>query len=240
MSKNISIAVVIPTYNEADNIRKLILQLNKVFVKSKINGKIIIVDDNSPDGTGKIAEKLSKEYNISVIHRKCKLGLGSAYVTGFKYVIEKINPDLIVSMDADFSHDPKKIPEFIEKINGGYDVVVGSRYIEGGGVSWGLHRIILSKGANLFAKTVLGFKVHDLTGAYRCYKKDVLKSINLTKITSNGFSFLEEILYLCKSKGYKIGEIPIFFTERKKGKSKLSKKEMINFFITILRLKIGW
>jgi len=230
------IAIVIPTYNESENVRKLIDGIFKI--DKRIN--MVFVDDNSPDGTGEILDRISiKNREIHVIHRKGKLGIGSAHIAGFKYSVKNLNADLIFSMDADLSHNPKYIPDFIKKIEKGYDVVVGSRYVPGGGVNWELHRRIMSRGANLISKIFLGLKINDITTGYRCYRIKVLEKLNLDGIKSNGFSFLEEMLYLCKINGFKIGETPIFFVERQKGKSKLNYKEVIKFFLTIFRLRFG-
>lgn len=228
------ISIVIPTYNERRNIPILI---KKIFALG-LNTKIIVVDDSSPDGTGKIADKLAKKYKnkIFVIHRKGKFGLGTAYIAGFKRAIKE-GFDLIFSMDGDLSHNPKYIPDFLKKINLGYDIVLGSRYIKGGDFSLNIKRKIISKSANLFAKWMLNMDVNDLTTGYKCYKRRVLESINLDYIKSDGYSFLEEILFLCKKKGFKMAETPIIFTLRKEGKSKLAKKEIIKFFLTVLRLK---
>ncbi|MFC1648300.1 polyprenol monophosphomannose synthase [Nanoarchaeota archaeon] len=231
------ITIVIPTYNEAQNIEKLISLIFKVKLKEKVF--LIFVDDNSPDGTGKMLDKLAKKHKgaIKVIHRKDERGLGSAYVRGFQEAL-KTKASVIFGMDADLSHDPKYLPDFMKKIREGYDIVQGSRYMEGGGVNWSWHRIFISKSANLFATTILGLDVHDVTGSYKAYKREVMKALDIGSITSNGFSFFEEILYRAKLKGYKIGETPIFFTDRKLGKSKLSKIEMFKFFVTIIRLRI--
>jgi len=228
------ISIVIPTYNERKNIPILI----KKILNLGLNTKIIVVDDNSPDGTGEIADRLAKKYKnkIFVIHRKGKLGLGTAYIAGFKYAIKQ-GSDLIFSMDGDLSHNPKYIPDFLKKINQSYDIVLGSRYIKGGDFSLNIKRKIISKSANLFAKWMLGMDVNDLTTGYRCYKRKVLESINLDSIKSGGYSFLEEILFFCKKKGFKMAETPIIFTLRKGGKSKLARKEIIKFFFTIFRLK---
>ena len=228
-------AVVIPTYNEASNIRLLakeVLSVGKEF-------SVIIVDDDSRDGTGKIAEELRRKSpkRVFVIHRKKKRGLGGAYIAGFKKALE-LNAKLVFSMDADFSHDPKVLPEFAEKISQGFDVVLGSRYIKGGGVSWTGTRLALSKGANTLAKTLLGIPANDLTTGFRCYKREVLGKIGLDSVRSNGYSFLEEVLYLCYKKGFRIGEIPIFFKNRTEGQSKLGRKEILNFFLTVIRLKL--
>jgi len=229
-------AIIIPTYNEAQNLPTLV---NEIF-HLDLDTKIIFIDDNSPDGTGKLADELAKKHKggLYVLHRKGKLGLGSAYILGFKYALTNLKPDLIITMDADLSHHPKYIPGLINKVHEGFDVVQGSRYMNGGGVNWAFHRRIVSRCANLLAIKMLGFRINDITGSFRCYKAEVIKSLNLDSIKSEGFSFLEELLYLCKLKGFKVGEAPIFFIERKKGKSKLSKGEMIKFFFTIIRLRL--
>jgi len=233
------ISIVIPTYNEKENLPELINKIFNVFEKNQLNGNVIIVDDNSPDGTGHIADQLSKkDHRIQVIHRKEKLGIGTAHIAGFKHAIEVNHSDLIFSMDSDLSHDPKYLPNFIELHENGCDVVVGSRYVEGGGVvNWGLYRKAVSKSANLLASTLLGVKVHDMTTGYRCYDRKVLEKLDLDSIRSNGYSFLEEILFHCNNEDFSIGETPIIFVDRTHGKSKLSKNEMVKFFLTILRLK---
>ncbi len=231
---NEKITLVIPTYNEAGNIQEL---LGQIFLLD-LNLSVLIVDDNSPDGTGEIVDDLKETYKkLAVIHRGGKLGLGSAYITGFREALKDKKTELIMSMDADFTHDPKYIPELIKKIEEGYDVVLGSRHIPGGGVNWGILRKSISKGASIFSNFFLDLGVHDVTGALRCYKRAVLDTIPLNEIKSNGFSFMEEMLFYCKKFKFKIGETPIFLFERKKGHSKLSKMEIIKFFFTILRLK---
>ena len=234
------ISIVIPTYNEKENLPELIEKISNVFKNNQLNGNIIVVDDNSPDGTGHIADRLAEKDNkIQVIHRKGKLGIGTAHIAGFKHAIEVNHSDLIFSMDSDLSHDPKYLPNFIEMHENGCDVVVGSRYVERGGVvNWGLYRKAVSKGANLLASSLLGVKVHDMTTGYRCYDKKVLEKLDLDSIRSNGYSFLEEILFYCKKENFSIGETPIIFVDRAHGKSKLSKKEMVKFFLTILRLML--
>ena len=231
------IIIVIPTYNEVSNVEKLVLKIRKVKLKEKV--RLIFVDDDSKDGTGELLDKLVRKYkgSIKVVHRKNERGLGSAYVRGFKESLKE-KPRLIFGMDADLSHDPNHIPRFLKKVDEGYDVVQGSRYVKGGGVDWAWHRVFISKGANLFSTTVLGLDIHDVTGSYKAYTYKAMKAIDLNAITSNGFSFFEEILYRAKLKGFKIGEVPIFFKDREHGKSKLSKKEMFKFFITILKLRV--
>jgi dolichol-phosphate mannosyltransferase len=234
------ISVVIPTYNEKENIPVLVTKLIEIFNSTNLNGNIVIVDDNSPDGTGELADELAVNYKpqIHVIHRSGKLGIGTAHIAGFKYSLDKLNADLIFSMDSDLSHNPEYLPDFIRLHEQGFNIVVGSRYVNGGGVkNWGLHRRIMSKGANMLASTILGMKVNDMTTGYRCYSRNALQKLDLDAIKSNGYSFLEEILYYCKKEGFEIGETPIIFIDRELGNSKLSKNEMVKFFMTIFRLR---
>ena len=231
----IKISIVIPTYNEKDNLLILIPKINKVLKSNGLNANVIIVDDNSPDGTGEIADQLSKKYPIKVIHRPSKLGLGTAHIEGMKKAIE-MKSDIIFTMDADLSHKPEYIPDFIKMLDI-CDVVIGSRYVKGGRMDSLLHRRIISRGGNLIAKIMLGIKVNDVTTGYRAYKSKVLNQINLDNINSNGFSFLEEILYLCYKAGFLIKETPIIFTNRGHGFSKLGWNEMIKFIFTIFKLR---
>ncbi len=233
------VSVIIPTYNEKDNISKLVLQIDRVFKKSKINGEIIISDDNSPDGTGVIADKLAKKYPVLVIHRLENRGYGNSIIDGFKKAIE-INSKIAITMDCDFSHDPKLIPSMLYPIKKDYDVVIGSRRVKGGKIiGWNPWRHFASMGATWFAGVMLGLKTKDITSGYRAYKITSLKKIPFEKIKSNGYSFLEELLYIAEKDKMKIKEIPITFVNRTKGASKLNKKEIIKFFITVFRLKFG-
>jgi dolichol-phosphate mannosyltransferase len=232
------ISVIIPTYNEKENISKLVLQIDRVFKKSKINGRIIISDDNSPDGTGTIADSLAKEYPVLVIHRSKNRGYGNSIIDGLKKAIG-IKSEIAITMDCDFSHDPKLIPSMIKEIKN-YDLVIGSRRVEGGKITgWNAWRHFASLGATWFAQVMLGLKTKDITSGYRAYKTIALKKIPFEKIKSNGYSFLEELLYLAEKKKLTIKEIPIIFVNRTKGASKLNKKEILKFFITIFRLKFS-
>ncbi len=238
---NKKIFICIPTYNEKENIKKLvekIFNLNLQF-SIKENLKLVIIDDNSPDGTGKIADKLAKKYSIKVIHRKRKLGLGSAYIVGFKYALEK-GADFIFEMDADFSHNPKDIPRFLKEAKKDYDLVLGSRKIKYGKIkNWNFWRRFCSNGAMIFSYLILGLKTKDITTGFRCYKNNVFKKIDLDNIKSNGYAFQEEMIYLCEKKNLSIKEIPITFIDRKLGKSKLSYKDIAEFFIKIIKLKLN-
>lgn len=235
---SLRIVIVIPTYNERENIPQLLSKIYSIFQVNKINGHVLIVDDNSPDGTWKVVEEFQKEYgSLYLLRRPQKQGLGSAYRAGFAYVLEHLNADLIFEMDADLSHDPSVIPSFLQKIKSGYDVVVGSRYIAGGStVNWPLTRQIISFGANTLANLLLGLHMRDVTSGYRCYRRWTLEKIDLSDIKSEGYAFQEEMLYRAKKIQARLGETPIKFVDRRVGQSKLSKKEIVSFFITILRL----
>lgn len=203
-----------------------------------IAASVIVVDDNSPDGTGEIADRLAAENTgrVHVIHRPGKLGLGTAYIAGFKHALHN-GQDLIVTMDADFSHHPRYIPGMIEKIETGYDLVIGSRYVTGGGtIECAALRKFLSWGANAFARTLLGLRAHDTTAGFRCYRREVLESIALDRIFSSGYSFLIEMLYKVQHQGWKVGEVPIIFQNRQQGSSKISKNEILKALQTVLKL----
>lgn len=230
------ISIIIPTYNEKDNIIKLVKKIYSVVVESKLDYNIIVVDDGSPDGTADVANKLDKKYNVVVINRGAKLGYGSAIVEGFRKALD-FDSDYIFTMDSDLSHNPKYLLEMIPWLNK-FDVVIGSRKIVGGKiVGWNLWRHMCSWGGNIFARFVLGLKIKDVTTGYRGYNSKVIKSLDLGGIKSDGYSFLEELVYLIQKKGYSFKEVPIVFVDRKLGKSKLSKTELIKFFVTIVRLR---
>lgn len=220
--------IIIATYNEAENIESII----KKILEQNNYTNILIVDDNSPDGTGNIVEELSRKNNrIFLIRRKGKSGYGTAFIAGFDYAIEN-NYAIIISMDADFSHNPEDINKFLEKIDN-YDLVIGSRYIGGIRiVNWPLRRLILSTFANKYVRLITGLPFYDCTSGFRCYKIDTIKKIDYKTVKSNGYSFLVELLYrIYKAKG-KITEIPIIFTERIGGKSKMSNKVIFEAFFT--------
>ncbi len=211
--------IVIPTYNEIENLQKLTAKIFSVLPQTHI----LIIDDSSADGTGELAEKLShKDQRIKVIHRTEKLGLGSAYIRGFKYALQN-DYDFIFEMDADSSHDPGYLPEFLKYVFQ-YKVIVGSRYIKGGGLTnWGIRRRMLSYAANLYARVLLGLPYRDLTSGYKCYSRAVLENLSLDSIISEGYVFQIESTYRAHCKGYAIKEIPIVFKGRRKGKSKISR-----------------
>ena len=221
MEKSNQIFIVIPTFNEAENIPKLAAALFSLPLKEV---HLLVVDDNSPDGTGKIAENLSKEYAdcITVLHRTGKKGLGSAYIEGFQTALE-LGADVIIQMDADFSHPPEKVPELIESLKES-DVALGSRYIPGGQLDdkWPLWRKGLSAFGNMYAKTILQLPVNDATGGFRAWRKKTLLGMPLDRIRSNGYAFQVEMLFVADRMGYPFSEVPFYFADRQWGTSKMS------------------
>ncbi len=210
--------IIVPTYNELENIRRLLPELMTL----DPDIRVLVVDDNSPDGTGKLADALAAEHErISVLHRPGKLGLGSAYVAGFKYAIQQ-DVDCVFEMDADFSHDPAMIPRFVEQI-ASCDVVIGSRYISGiNVVNWPMSRLLLSYFANIYTRLATGMTIRDTTSGYKCFRREVLENIELDEVRSDGYAFQIEMNFRCWRKGYRIREIPIIFVDRRSGTSKLS------------------
>jgi len=211
--------VIIPTYDEASNIPQLLPQV----LSQDECIDVLVVDDGSPDGTGQIADRMASENSrINVLHREKKLGLGTAYLAGFAWALER-EYDLILEMDADFSHDPKHLPEFLEAIQDA-DLVLGSRYLDGRVtvVNWPMGRLLLSYGANIYARVVTGLKVCDATGGFKCFRRRVLEAIDLDGVRSNGYAFQIEMSLRATKKGFKIKEIPIVFVDRSDGTSKMS------------------
>lgn len=232
MPKN---CVIIPTYNEKENIVALVKQI----LNLPLEVGVIIVDDNSPDGTGQLADDLAQQNpRVSVIHRPGKMGLGTAYIAGFKKGLAE-GVERLITMDADFSHNPVYIPDLVALAEH-YHITIGSRYVPEGGVrNWDLRRRFLSWGANTFARTALNLKANDCTAGFRCYHRDVLLNIELDKIFSSGYSFLVEMIFKCQRKGFTVGEIPIIFTNRTHGSSKISQREIYKAMYTVLRLSLS-
>jgi dolichol-phosphate mannosyltransferase len=223
--------IIIPTYNEAENLESIVervLSLHPMF-------NIIVVDDNSPDGTGEIADDLSKkDHRIHAIHRPNKAGLGTAYIKGFKEALAK-GADLIFEMDADFSHDPKYLQDFMEASKRA-DLVIGSRYVNGVRVEgWRFRRLLLSKFANMYVSYVMVRPVWDFTAGFRCYRRKVLESMDLDNVKSDGYAFQIEMTYLTFKNGFKVLEIPIIFREREHGYSKISRKVVWEAFWLALK-----
>ncbi len=225
--------VIIPTYNEAQNAEKII---NEVLQQTDIV-EVLIVDDNSPDGTAGIVKKMIESNNrIHIIERERKMGLGTAYVAGFKYAIER-KFDFIFEMDADFSHNPKEIPIMLSKMNE-CDVLIGSRYVKGVNVvNWPMKRLILSYSANIYTRIITGMPIHDATAGFKCYKRKVLESINIDSLRSNGYAFQIETNFLAYKKGFKLMEMPIVFVDRRVGVSKMNKKIVYEAAFMVWKLK---
>ena len=226
------VAVVLPTYNESENIARLLTQLRTVVP----DGRLYVVDDNSPDGTGDIAERCAAELGgIEVIHRPGKQGLGSAYRQGFAHVIAQ-GVDVIVSMDVDFSHDPLSIPAMLAAIDDGSDAVIGSRYVDGGGTkNWPLHRRLLSRWGNLYTGAVLGVKVRDCTSGFRAYRASALAAIAPETTKAEGYAFLSELVVRLSRRGSKISEVPILFIDRENGTSKMSGRIIVESMLLVTR-----
>lgn len=226
--------IVIPTYNEKNNITKLLDQIFNLGIEGL---NVLVVDDNSPDSTGQIVEKLKQgNLRLDILHRPKKAGLGTAYITGFKEVLKR-GADYIFEMDADFSHDPKYIPEFLKTIQN-CDLVLGSRYVKGGGINnWNLIRRFVSWGGNTYVRLILGLPFRDLTGGFKCYCRQVLENIGLDDLSSVGYNFQIETTYKAYQAGFKIKEIPIIFTERTEGKSKFDFKIIGESFWKVLQLR---
>lgn len=235
-SNNDKYSILIPTYNERENLPIICQMIVTALKPHNINFEIVIVDDNSPDGTYIVAEHLQKIFGndkIVLLKREKKLGLGSAYIAGIK----EATGNFIILMDADFSHHPKYIPEFIKKQKEqDYDIVTGSRYIEGGGVcGWGFQRKLVSRGANFLAQFLLDPGVSDLTGSFRLYKRPVIEQI-IQDMTCKGYVFQMEMIVRAKKYGYKVGEIPIVFVDRIFGYSKLGSTEIVQYLQGLLTL----
>lgn len=226
---------IVPTYNEKENIELLVGEI----LDLPVPVEVIIVDDNSPDGTGEIADRLAAAHpeRVHVVHRPGKLGLGTAHIAGIKKALE-MGASRLMTMDADFSHHPRYIPQMLQKCEE-VDLVIGSRYVDGGGTAQcTVLRKVLSRGANAFAYWMLGLRARDATAGFRCYRHEVLESIDLDSIRAEGYSFLIEMLFRCRQAGWQIGEVPIVFVNRLRGASKISREEIIKALWTVLRLAI--
>lgn len=226
--------VMIPTYNEAENIERLLGEVLALPVPLDV----LVVDDNSPDGTGALVDAYAaRDARVKVLHRPGKLGLGTAYIAAFRYAMDH-GYTYGLGMDADFSHKPRYIPELVALMDD-HDLAVGSRYVTGGGTTgWPFHRALLSRGANAFAKLMLGLRVHDCTGAFRCYRLSTLSEIGPETIFSSGYSMQIEAITQFVRRGARIVEIPIIFDNRRLGSSKISRAEILKAMYTVLRLRL--
>ncbi len=227
--------VVIPTYNECENIPAL---LPRVLDYGQLS--VLVVDDGSPDGTGDlVAAEAAHNPRVHLIRRSGKQGLGTAYLAGFRYALAR-GAEYIFEMDADFSHDPKYLPDLLHAAETAYDLVIGSRYIAGGGTTdWGLGRQLISRGGNVYARLILGLAVADLTGGYRCYRRRALEAIKLDQVKSNGYSFQIEMAYRVHQAGLRVGEVPIIFPDRRVGASKMNRNIVFEALLNVVRLRLG-
>jgi len=212
--------VCLPTYNERDNLEPMVRALAEVLPEG---GRVLVIDDNSPDGTGEIADRLAAELPwLEVLHRPEKQGLGRAYVDGFHHALAE-GADLVLEMDCDFSHDPRDLPRLIAAVEAGADLALGSRYVEGGGTeNWGLVRRLISRGASIYTRVLL-MPIHDATGGFKCFRRTVLESIDLESIDAAGYVFQIETTYRTLRKGFRVVEVPIRFVDRTAGESKMSR-----------------
>jgi dolichol-phosphate mannosyltransferase len=224
--------VIIPTYDERENLPLLVAELLKIDPPVDV----LVVDDNSPDGTGQMADDMAAAGSrVHVLHRQGKLGLGTAYLDGFRWGL-KGNYDRLMSMDCDFSHDPKYVPAILEQAKTA-DLVIGSRYVSGGSTSgWGIHRKIISKVANTTVRFLLGLKTHDTSAGFRCYRRDALERIGLDNVRSRGYNVLEEMVFHIEKSGMKVVEVPIVFPDRRRGETKVSFKDMVGVGTMVMRL----
>jgi dolichol-phosphate mannosyltransferase len=212
--------VILPTYNEAENIERIV---SAVLDRLPPSRRVLVVDDNSPDGTGEIADRLAGgDESVAVLHRQRKEGLGPAYLAGFRVALDG-GAQRIIEMDADFSHDPAYLPALIDATDDA-DLAIGSRYIPGGGVrDWGPMRRFISRGGSAYARAALGLPIKDLTGGFKCFRREVLESINLGTIEARGYAFQVETTYRAIRAGFRVVEVPIVFVDRRDGRSKMSK-----------------
>ncbi len=226
--------IVTPTYNERENLETFLAGVFAVMP----NVDVLVVDDNSPDGTGQLADEIAaRDPRVRVKHRPGKMGLGTAYVEGFRDGLER-GYDVVFEMDTDLSHNPKYLPDFMRALEDGADVVVGSRNIPGGSVEgWGPTRHIISKGGSLYSRTILGMPVKDLTSGYKAFRRHVLEALNLSQVRSNGYSFQIELTFRAVKKGFVVREVPIVFEDRRVGQSKMSRKIFVEALGVVWRLR---
>jgi dolichol-phosphate mannosyltransferase len=216
--------LILPTYNEAENIEAIVIAAGEVLERAAPDGfSVLVVDDGSPDGTGEIADRLAGEHEwVQVLHRTEKNGIGPAYLAGFRYALDH-GAGYVMEMDSDFSHNPADLARLLAAVKGGADLALGSRYVPGGGVvDWGLLRRFISEGGSTYARIVLGLKVKDLTGGFKCFRREVLEEIHFDGVRSQGYAFQVELTYRAVRAGFQVVEVPIVFKDRERGQSKMS------------------
>jgi dolichol-phosphate mannosyltransferase len=232
--------LVLPTYNEAENIEAIVRAALPELESTGLAHRLLVVDDGSPDGTGQIADRLADELEpVEVLHRDRKEGIGPAYLAGFSYALGA-GADLLLEMDSDFSHDPRDLPRLIAAADDA-DLVLGSRYVDGGGVTdWGLARRLISRGGSLYARIVLGVPVSDLTGGFKCFRRAVLEALDLASVGTDGYGFQIEMTYRSIRAGFRVREVPILFRDRRVGASKMSARIAVEAFwkVPALRFRV--
>jgi dolichol-phosphate mannosyltransferase len=228
--------LILPTYNEADNVEPLVAAARSHL---PADARILIVDDGSPDGTGERADRLAERHaGVAVLHRRTKEGLGPAYIAGFRRALAS-GAGLVLEMDSDFSHDPAYLPRLLDAA-GRADLVIGSRYVPGGGVSdWGPVRRFISRGGSTYSRLVLGVDVHDLTGGFKCFRREVLEAIDLDRVETRGYAFQVEMTYRAIQLGFKVIEVPIVFRDRRAGESKMDGAIVAEAMLRLPRLRFG-
>ena len=232
------LVVCLPTYNERENLEPMLHELVGVFEEAGLDGRVLVIDDASPDGTGVLADELARALPlVDVLHRPTKEGLGPAYLAGFRRALDG-GAELVLEMDCDFSHDPRDVPRLVAAADGA-DLVLGSRYVPGGGTrNWGLPRRVVSRGGCLYAQALLGVGIRDLTGGFKCFRRRVLEHIGLERIASRGYAFQIETTYRALRRGCRVVEVPIVFTEREAGSSKMSRGIVLEAVAKVPELRL--
>jgi dolichol-phosphate mannosyltransferase len=231
--------LILPTYNEAENVEAIVLASAEVLARAAPVGfRILVVDDGSPDGTGGIADRLASEHEwLEVLHRSEKNGIGPAYLAGFRHALDR-GAGFLMEMDSDFSHDPADLARLLAAMRAGADLALGSRYVPGGGVSdWGLLRRFISEGGSTYARWVLGLRVRDLTGGFKCFRREVLEAIHFDGVRSRGYAFQVELTYRAVRAGFRVVEVPITFRDRRRGQSKMSWRIAAEAMVLVPRLR---
>jgi dolichol-phosphate mannosyltransferase len=231
--------LILPTYNEAENLQAIVAASSDVLARAAPDGfRVLVVDDGSPDGTGAIADELAFEHDwLQVLHRTQKAGIGPAYLAGFRHALDQ-GAGFLFEMDSDFSHDPADLARLLAAVRAGADLALGSRYVPGGGVSdWGRLRRLVSEGGSAYARWVLGLRVRDLTGGFKCFRREVLEAIHFDSVRSRGYAFQVELTYRAVRAGFRVVEVPIIFRDRRYGQSKMSWRIAAEAMVLVPRLR---
>jgi dolichol-phosphate mannosyltransferase len=231
--------LILPTYNEAENLEPIVASSSEVLARAAPGGfRVLVVDDGSPDGTGAIADALAREHDwLEVLHRTHKAGIGPAYLAGFRHALDR-GAGFLFEMDSDFSHDPADLARLLAAVRAGADLALGSRYVPGGGVGdWGPLRRLVSEGGSTYARWVLGLPVRDLTGGFKCFRREVLEAIHFDSVRSRGYAFQVELTYRAVKAGFRVVEVPITFRDRRVGQSKMSWRIVAEAMVLVPRLR---